>query len=532
MTVSPLGPRPPPMRLAEFVGALSLATDLGTGQPMEHALRTCLLSLELARRSGVASGELREVYYLALLRFVGCTADASETAAAVGGDDIGFFGAMGAVTMGSEREQFAALSKAVGVGLPAPRRLGRVAATIARGAKSSLTEHCDAARRLAARLDVGAGVVDGLASAYERWDGSGVPGERSGEGVPAAVRVVIVARDVDLWTRAAGRETAVEVMAGRSGRAYDPAVAGAFVADPEGVLRACAVPDVWEAMLRAEPGPALRVVGDRLDVVLEAFADFADLKSPWLRGHSRGVAALAADAALVDGADDADVTAVRRAGLVHDIGRVGIASGIWDTPGSLSVDAWERVRLHPYLTERVLNRSPALAGLARLAGCHHERSDGSGYHRGAREAELSLPDRVLAAADAFHAMTEDRPHRPARSPAAAATELRRGARDGLFDPALTEAVVEAAGLTPERRPAARPAGLTEREIEVLRLLARGRSNRQVANALGISAKTVGAHVEHIYAKAGVGTRAGAALFAMEHGLLTSRTGARIAPDGR
>jgi HD-GYP domain-containing protein (c-di-GMP phosphodiesterase class II) len=231
------------------------------------------------------------------------------------------------------------------------------------------------------------------------------------------------------------------------------------------------------------------------------------------------VPALVAAAAAAAGHTEAQCRAVRQAGLVHDLGRVGVSNGVWDHPGPLAVDAWEKVRLHPYLTERILSRSQALAPLGRLAACHHERADGSGYHRGARAGELSQPERLLAVADAYHALTEARPHRPARSGADACAELRRMARAGRFATADTEAVVEAAGHAVANVPAGRPADLTEREVEVLRLIARGRSNRQVAEELVISPKTVGTHVEHIYAKAGVSTRAGAALFAMEHGLL-------------
>jgi HD-GYP domain-containing protein (c-di-GMP phosphodiesterase class II) len=515
-----------PLRLAELVAALSLATDLGTGQPLEHALRTCLLSLELARRSGVAADQLADVYYVALLRFVGCTADAAETAAMTGGDDIAFLGTMAPGFMGSPPEQLRAMVRATGAGLPLPRRVGKLAAALtdAKGAERSLHAHCEAAQLLSSRLGVSDGVTAALGQAYERWDGKGLPGRIAGEAVAAPVRVVIVARDLDLWTRLAGADAAAELIRRRSGHAYDPAVAGAFLDAPQAVLEAIHTPDAWQATLDAEPTPWVRVPDGALDVALGAFADFTDLKSPWLRGHSPGVAALAAGAAASAGLGEGDVTALRRAGLVHDLGRVGVPNGVWDHDGPLTVEGWEKARLHPYLTERILSRSRRLAPLARPAACHHERVDGSGYHRGARGPELSRPERLLAAADAYHAMTEDRPHRPALTPDAACAELRRSAAGGLFEAADVEAVVEAAGHAPAAGADAggadgRPAGLSEREVEVLRLIARGRSNREVAEALVISPKTVGSHVEHIYAKAGVSTRAGAALFAMEHGLL-------------
>jgi HD-GYP domain-containing protein (c-di-GMP phosphodiesterase class II) len=509
------------IRLAELVASLSLATDLGTGQPLGHALRTCLLSMELSRRSEVGSDRPADIYYVALLRFVGCTADASETAAAVGGDEIGFNAGMAPALMGTTLEQVRALATTVGEGLPASRRAGRVAAMLADpgGASRSLAAHCEAAQLLSSRVGMGPGVIAALERAYERWDGKGLPAGIVGDEVPAPIRVVVVARDVDLWVRLVGLDDAAEVIRRRSGRAYDPAVTAAFLEDPRGLLATTEATDPWQAALDAEPAPWVWIGHEALDGTLAAFADFVDLSSPWLRGHSPAVAELAAAAGTVAGLTIEEVRRLRLAGLVHDLGRIGVPAGVWDHRGPLTVDAWERVRLHSYLTERILERSGVLAPLARIAACHHERGDGSGYHRGARGTELSRPERLLAVADAHQAMTEARPHRPPHPAAEAGERLRRDARAGLFDPSDVEAVLVAAGHEPRPAVSTRPADLTDREIEVLRLIARGRSNREVAAELVISAKTVGSHVEHIYAKAGVATRAGATLFAMEHGLL-------------
>jgi HD-GYP domain-containing protein (c-di-GMP phosphodiesterase class II) len=175
------------------------------------------------------------------------------------------------------------------------------------------------------------------------------------------------------------------------------------------------------------------------------------------------------------------------------------------------------VRLHPYHTERVLSRSLLMSALARVAGAHHERVDGSGYHRASAGAELPLPARVLAAADAYHAMTEPRPHREPRAREQAAEELAREANAGRFDPDAVTAVVDAAGQQVPR--IERPAGLTAREAEVVGVLARGLQTKQVARALGISVKTADRHIQNAYGKIGVSTRAAATLFAMEHGLI-------------
>jgi HD-GYP domain-containing protein (c-di-GMP phosphodiesterase class II) len=273
-------------------------------------------------------------------------------------------------------------------------------------------------------------------------------------------------------------------------------------------------------VLALEPGPGNRLTDADFDRCCEALADFADIKSPYTVGHSPGVAALAAGAGRRSGLVEADVTSLRRAALLHDIGRVGVSAGIWGKEGALSEREWEQVRLHAYYTDRVLARPESLGRLGALASQHHERLDGSGYHRASPGSSLSPAARILAAADTYHAMTEPRPHRPALAAEAAAAEVRREVRAGRLDADAVNAVLSEAGhqvSSTTRRE--RPAGLSEREVEVLRLLARGFANRGMAEQLTISPDTVKHHIQHIYDKIGVSTRAGATLFAMENALL-------------
>jgi HD-GYP domain-containing protein (c-di-GMP phosphodiesterase class II) len=256
---------------------------------------------------------------------------------------------------------------------------------------------------------------------------------------------------------------------------------------------------------------------EALDRALAAMGNFADLISPYLAGHSMGVANLAGSAARACKIDPAAATAIRRAGFVHDLGRVALHARIWQKPGPLSADDWEQVRLHPYHTERVLSRSPFLSALSPIAAAHHERLDGSGYHRGATGPELAFPARLLAAADAYHPMTEPRPHREHLLPERAAQALAEEASAGRLDPDAVAAVLEASGQHAPRLE--RPAGLTEREVEVVAMLARGLQTKQVARALGISVKTADRHIQNAYRKIGVSSRAAATVFAMEHGLV-------------
>lgn len=506
-------------RLSELLMAISLATDLGTGQPMGHALRTCYLSVALAGEMGCTPDEIRTTHHVALLRYLGCTAGADETAAMTGGDEVAFNAAMAPVLMGSSREMMTRFVRTVGNGHSPFDRARLVIRALADpgGGARTLANHCEAAAMLASRLGLGADVIEALGHGYERWDGQGYPAQLRGDAIPLAVRIAIVARDADVFVSLG--EDPGDWLERRAGHAYDPAVVSAFGQAGREALDAYDASDGWAAVLDLEPQPVATVSASGIESALRVFADFVDLKSPCLRGHSPAVAELADAAGRELGMDLDDCRTLRRAGLVHDIGRVGIENGVWDKAGPLTTDEWERVRLHPYLTQRILTRCGALAPLAELAASHHERLDGSGYHRGCGPEQLSMPARILATADVFSAACEERPYRPAISRSGAADLLEREANAGRLDAEAVGAVLSAAGMEAPEPRRSWPAGLTDREVEVLRLIARGRTNRQVAEKLSISPKTVGRHIENIYRKIDVSTRPGATLFAMEQRLL-------------
>jgi HD-GYP domain-containing protein (c-di-GMP phosphodiesterase class II) len=268
----------------------------------------------------------------------------------------------------------------------------------------------------------------------------------------------------------------------------------------------------------AEPSLAVVLTEERFDAALEAVANFVDLKSPYFLGHARAVAKLVGGAATQLGMHAGEVRTIRWAALVHGWGRLGVSNAIWDKGGPLGAGEWERVRMHPYLTERMLRQSPALAPLGSIAAQLRERLDGSGYPRGSSGPAISRLARILAAADAYQAMREPRPHREALSADHASDELRGEVEAGRLDDEAVRAVLAAAGhRVPRRREG--PAGLTEREVEILRLAARGLTNKDIAAMLVISPKTVANHIERIYLKIGASNRAMASLFAMQHGLL-------------
>ncbi len=362
-------------------------------------------------------------------------------------------------------------------------------------------------------------IQQALGQMHERWDGRGEPARLRGEAKALPARIAHLAGDVDVFHSLGGVAMAIAVVRQRAGKVYDPRIALRFVQEAPRLLADSETEPIWERVLAVEPAPQRWLDGTQLESVTRAMAHFADVKSPYTLGHSTGVAALAEAAARRVGFAETEVATVRRAACLHDLGRIGVPVGIWDKPGALTRAEWERVRMHPYLTERVLARSSALGAVGSLAALHHERLDGSGYHRGVSGSSIPAGARILAAADFFHTKIEARPHRPSLSPEAAADEVRGQVQAGRLDHDAANAVLGAAGETELPRRRESPSGLSEREIEVLRLAARGCSVREMAQLLYLSPKTVDHHVQHIYDKIGVSTRAAATLFALRHDLL-------------
>ncbi len=510
----------PSLRLAELMASLSLAMDLGTGQPLEWVMKCCLLGVRLAELLGLGESDRRQVYYLSLLRHIGCTAIATKSAELLG-DDI-FAGGIPLVDSLNPPEMMGFLLSIAGKGQPPVQRVRTLANVLISGAHETNAMRdvqCEIAGQMAGTFKLDLRIQDDLRQLFERWDGNGFPKRLKGESLSLPVRVVHLAQDAVSYHMARGLEAATAVARQRSGGLYDPALVDVFCRAAPDLLIPLDAASLWDTLLAAEPGEQLILCDGALNDALQAVADFADMKSPYILKHSRNVAELAEGTAKVFGLPEIDRVAVRRAGWLHNLGQVAVSSLILNKPGPLSESEWERVRLHPYYTERILARSSVLQPLGTMASMHHERLDGSGYHRHLTSAALSPVARILAVADAYCAMTANRPHRPALTADLAAAELTRESKAGRFDPEVVEAVLGAAGHPVRPRRKKSTLDLSQREVEVLRLLARGLSNRQIAGELFISVKTVGHHVQHIYTKCGVSTRAGATLFALQNNLL-------------
>lgn len=510
-----VGARDSGVSLAEVLASYSLAIDLGLGQPLEHVMRAWRISAGLGRHAGLPESEQPQLFHVAMLAWVGCIADAPEVAAGFG-DDIAFRADSYSADLGGPAGMAFFLTRAGSSAGPVgrTRAVARMLMTGGNNVMRGIQGHCLTTSVLADDLGLGDAVGTALRQFFARWDGRGVPANVGGKDIALPVRLFHIGDVVEVHHRRGGVEAARAVARARSGRQFDPELAELFCDVAEEVL----APEASDAVRLLSTEPLLRhpLSEEQLDHALGALADFTDLRSAYRGGHCRGVADLAVAAAASLGIQD--VTGIRRAALVHDVGLHGVPATILDKPGSLSATEWERVRASSYYTERVLARTPALARIGTVASLVHERMDGSGYHRGVGGSGIPMPSRLLAAACAFRAMREPRAHREAMTLKGAAAALKGEARSGRLDAAAVDAVLEAAGAGGRRRTVG-PAGLTAREVEVLRLIARGASTREVARRLGIGQRTAGTHIERIYTKTGASSRSTATLFALRNGLL-------------
>ncbi|MFP5416244.1 MAG: HD domain-containing phosphohydrolase [Actinomycetes bacterium] len=502
-------------RLADPLAGLSRFADLGFGLPAGTSLRSAVVAVRLARALGGTETDAAAAFWTALLQHVGCVAYAHESAQLFG-DDLAANAAISRTNLLSIRDFAVTFLPRVTAGRPPAERVRLALVALTRGGawgEAFGAAACEVGAIAARRLGLPEGAQEGLTHAYDLWRGRASAGAAPGEATPLAARVARVAGVAAQFDGLGGRALAVAAVRERSAGMLDPAAASVFVASGASWLGELAASDPREIALAEEPDPVARV-GD-LRQTAEVFGDLADLKSPCFTGHSRRVALLAQRAAQGLRLAEEQIADLALAGHLHDVGRVAISNAIWDKPGALTPDEWEQARLHPYHTERILAASASLSPVAPVAGRHHERLDGSGYYRGSIAADLSVPARILAAAECLATASEPRPHRPARTSDQARRHLLEQARAGRLDPDAVTAVLAAAG-QPVGPTRGRPGTLSHRELEVLRLLARGSSNPEIAQRLVISPRTA---EHHVYAKIGVSSRAAAALYAVEHRLL-------------
>ncbi|MDE2004316.1 MAG: HD domain-containing protein [Betaproteobacteria bacterium] len=504
------------------MATLALAQDNAFGQPLESQLRSCLLAMWLCDATGRGEALRETVYWVALLRYIGCTGHAHEVATLFG-DEIAIRARTLVHDAANPTEVMQDVVTFATAGRP-PEQRAQIVRMIEQGAHEwavhNFASGCEVGDMLIHRLGFSHQVREALRFTFERWNGNGFPTHARGEAIPFEMRIVHLTHDMEAIGRLFSPARALEAVRERRDRTYDPALADLFIAHGADWFDKLAGLDPWDAVLALEPEPHRALDGAELDGALTVAADFIDLKSPYMAGHSRRCAALSVDAARLVGLADETVAALRRAALVHDFGTTGVPNSIWDKPGALTRAEFDRVELHAMLTEQMLRRSPALAALNPIACAHHEKCDGSGYHKRLRLDPADLGAGILAATDIYIGLTADRADRSAFSANDAAAELRRLASAGVLEWRASSAVLVAAGhgepIAPTSRRMSHPGGLSRREIEVLRLAAKGLTTRQIADRLYISPKTADHHIQHVYNKIGVSTRAAAALWAIQH----------------
>lgn len=501
------------MTKAEIAALLAVAQDHAFAQPPGAQLRATVLGQHLARAAGLGEDEQATTWWTSALRFLGCTGHAFDMAV-VFGDEIELRADSLQADSANPFDMMRLMATHAGPGTAGLRRMRSVLSVLAGGKKAAelnFRSACEVADAFAKRLDLDEQVRASLAASFERWNGRGLPDGRKGDNIPRPMRVAQVSHELEVLARIEGIDAALTIVRRRRGKAYDPLLTEVVLAEATGWWDEVEPLDPWDAALAVAPRCAPLADADVHDALL-VLADFSDLKSPWLGGHSREVAALAREACG---------RVAEAAALVHDIGRVAVPNTVWDKRGALTRDERDRAELHAMVTNQLLRRLPYTASLATLACSAHERIDASGYHRHIGGPHLDDAQRVLAAADCYQAIVSDRPHRAARSREDAAAELRAMATAGRLDVDAVERVLAAAGhqRAAHGARAALPAGLTPREADVLRLVALGLTTKQIAEQLEISPKTADHHIQHVYAKVGVSTRGAAALFAIEHGVL-------------
>ena len=507
------------------MATLALAQDNAFGQPLESQLRSCLLATWMCDQAGYDDDVRTTAYWVAMLRYLGCTGHAHEVAT-VFGDEI----AIRAQTLVHDAANPAEVMRDVMAYATAghsPDERDQIVKMIQETAREwavyNFSSGCEVADMLAQRLDFGPDVRESLRFTFERWNGNGYPNHAQGEAIPLPMRIVHLSHDMEAIGRLFSPDHALEAARDRRDTTYDPALADLFVAHGRGWFDRLGETEPWDAVLALEPEPHRVLAGAELDDALTVVADFIDLKSPYMGGHSRRCARVAADAGQVLGLDDEAAVALRRAALVHDFGTTVVPNSIWDKPGPLTRAEFDRVELHPMVTEQMLRRSPALAVLNPVASAHHERCDGSGYHKRLRADDEDLSACVLAATEVYVGLTTERADRPPFEPADAADRaspagVRRRARaarkPGGAGGRRPRRATDVAGQAPAQSGRADPArgrGAAAR--------GEGPDHRQIADRLYISPKTADHHIQHIYGKIRVSTRAAAALWAMEHAVV-------------
>ena len=425
-------PHKPPheIRLAELLGALSFALDLVEGQPAGHCVRCCWIGIHLGRAIGLSEVEIGELYYTLLLKDLGCSSNAARICQLYMTDDLAF--KRDAKNIDGSLPQalrFVLSHTGLQAGLAGRMRaLVNAFLTVGTAPKELIETRCQRGAEIARTMRFSEDVAQGIQNLDEHWDGGGLPLQISGQAIPVYARIALLAQVVDVFFTGSGIEAARREVQNRSGTWFDPELVEAFgrVADDAGFWTALAAPELSTAIQNLEPAQEVRTVDeDYLDDVAAAFAKVIDSKSPYTSGHSERVTLFTDLVAEEMGFLPERRRWLKRAALLHDIGKLGVSNTVLDKPGKLDAEEWAAIKLHSLYSEQILSRIAAFSDLATVAGAHHERLDGKGYPHGLSGDQIALETRIITVADIFDALTAERPYRAAM-PISKAYEIMAG----------------------------------------------------------------------------------------------------------
>lgn len=433
--------------LAELIGALSQALDMTEGQPPGHCIRCCWIGTHIGIELGLPEDELRDLYYTLLLKDLGCSSNAARICELYLADDLVFKKDFKRVD-GSLTQALRFVLAHTGLKAGLAERFRSVVNILQNGGQISrelIHTRCHRGAEIARMMRFSENVARGILDLDEQWNGGGKPEGIAGPQISIFARIALLAQVVDVFNIGSGRAAAMAEIEGRSGGWFDPDVVRAF-------LKVAAHDDFWQAMGRddidvlvraMEPGQSSMMADDDyLDDIAQAFSQVIDAKSPYTSGHSERVTLFTDMIAAEMGFDDQSRRALKRAALLHDIGKLGVSNSVLDKPAKLDDEEWGQMKRHAALSEDILERISAFASLARIAGAHHERLDGKGYPKGLKGDEICMETRIISTADVFDALTAERPYRAAMPVAKALAILWEGAGQS-HDPACLEALERA-----------------------------------------------------------------------------------------
>ncbi|HST12823.1 MAG TPA: HD domain-containing phosphohydrolase [Terriglobales bacterium] len=451
------------IRLSDVVSALSAALDLTEGQPMGHAVRSCILGMRIAELMQLPAADCSDLYYALLMKDAGCSSNSARMHQILGSDDLR---AKREVKFEDwTKPSLSGLQYLLRNVLPGASLARRLVKSVQLGFEQNrnnaevIGARCERGAEIARKIGLSQASAEAIRGLDEHWSGRGYPEHRKGAEISILSRIMNVSQTLEVFASTRSVAEAVQVVAERGGTWFDPEivqVVRTLERDTE-LWKRVQAPDAREYVVQMEPGIAVKASPDRIDNICRAFAEVIDAKSPYTFTHSMGVAEAAVEMSEGLGLKPDVVNMVRRAALLHDVGKLGVSNAILEKPGKLTSEEWQSMKMHPVYTQQILEKIPGFSQLASVAGAHHERLDGTGYPQGLAASQLPLEARIICVADVYQALSERRPYREGLPPKTVFAMLDEDSEKRL-DPECLEALKERCPAEPAPKAAGAAAG--------------------------------------------------------------------------